>query len=114
MEKTTLSKEDFDLTIRHELFTKMYSIGKEPFDNEIHEWEVSGFFIYTSSGRRNIKYELISSPISVYVAQNVRTDLVSLEHSNFVGADKKEILGLKKELIDSYVKNLYDSYGKAQ
>lgn len=99
MIKDTLSKEDFDLTKKYELFDVIYIIGKDFNDNKIKAWEVIGHVLNFSFEKRAFEYELCSYPISVYISKNEKL-ILSNFRNHFISKDRNEVVEQKKALLN--------------
>ena len=101
MENNTLSKADFNLDKKHEMFDVIYSISKDVFDNTVKAWTVIGHVLNSSSDKRCFETELCSHPISIFVVQNQYSTLSKLR-GDIVSTNREEVVEHKKALLNEF------------
>lgn len=100
-EKKTVDKEDFDLTLKYNIFDILYSINRGLSELEVKEWCVIGYELDSGANRRCFDYVLISYPISIYIQANKRMRLSELLLREYVGTTKREVVTKASENLQS-------------
>ena len=99
-EKTTLGKEDFDLTKKYELFDVIYVVDRTFDSNNVASFVVIGHELKVSIDKRNFDYLLCSDPIEPRIMRNQYAKLSDFPIAGyFVSTSKMEVIEAKRALL---------------
>lgn len=98
--ENVINPEDFNLIIKYKLFDILHSIPKNPMNNEVSSWIITGHDLNNSSEKRCFSHNVMSYPISIYIIQVKHSSVETLSSNNFISSNKEDLIQMKKIVLN--------------